>query len=168
MKLKTIIALTIILGTSYTLGAQELKPLTRDCFHSSAAYFGLKNEIAALYGIFATEGGTVGEYSTNENGSRDNGPMQINSTKIKDLTFLEVNEEALRNDGCYNVFVSAHILNDHYKKSGNIWQAVGDYHSKTKEFGDAYILRVWEKLQANPDFDQLIAQANKQIEAKTQ
>ncbi len=160
MNLKNI-AIILILMTTPTW-ADEYQPMTRKCLHEAASTFDLP--VAALYGIFAQERGAVGQYSANTNNSRDNGTMQINSIWLPDLARFNITEEKLRNNGCLTVYVSAWILKGHLEKAnGNIWKAIGDYHSKTPEKAKIYISNVMEQLLTNPNYDKLIAEANKHV-----
>ncbi len=157
--------LLILLGLFFVIRqeahAEELIPITRECIHAAARYKNLP--VAALYGILITEGGTVGQYSTNKNQTRDNGPMQINSVWAEALGEMDITEVQLRNNGCLNVLVSAWILRKHLDRTGNIWEAIGDYHSKDPEKGNPYIQRVMANLITIRDYDVLIARANKQV-----
>jgi len=155
-----ILSLILIFSMVPQTGAQELTPITRKCIHTTAHFY--KVPVAALYGIFATEGGTVGEYSSNTV-TRDNGPMQINTLWLEDLKSKGITEENLRNNGCLNVFVSGWILKGHLDRTGDIWQAIGDYHNRTKELGDAYRVRVLKNLLSKVDYDVLLAKANQNV-----
>ncbi|MCP3945035.1 MAG: lytic transglycosylase domain-containing protein [Desulfobacteraceae bacterium] len=156
-----ITALLVMLLIVSEARTDELVPITRECIHSIATIFHLP--VAALYGIFATEDGVVGKYSINTNKSRDNGPMQINSIWLEDLKKIGITEEELRNKGCLNVFVSAWILKTHLNQTGNIWEAIGKYHSKTQAKAKIYKQKVLANLITIKDYDMLLTQANKQV-----
>ena len=160
---KIFITLILIFSLNVQVSAEELRPITRKCIHASASFH--KVPVAALYGIFATEGGTVGEYSSNPT-SRDNGPMQINSVWLGELKAKGISEEELRNNGCLNVFVSGWILKGHLDRTGDIWQAIADYHSRTEDLGKAYLVRVLNNLLSDMDYDALVARANQNIKVQ--
>lgn len=158
---KNIIIINILLVLVAPLAwAQELTPISRKCIHEAADFN--KVPVAALYGIFVTEGGTVGEYSSNTV-TRDNGPMQINSVWLRYLEAKGISEEELRNNGCLNVFVSGWILKKHLNRTDDIWQAIADYHSRTKHLGDAYLMRVLINLLSDVDYENLVAKANQNV-----
>ncbi len=141
--------------------ASELVPITNECFHAAAEYYEVP--VAALYGIFAQEAGTVGEYEINKNKSRDNGPMQINSIWNNTFESMNISEQNIRNHGCLNVFISAYILKDCLNATGDIWQAIGRYHSKKAKYAEPYKRKVLNKLLTVKDYDLLIAKANKHV-----
>jgi hypothetical protein len=97
--------------------------------------------------ILRVEGGKVGEYSENTNGTRDLGPMQINDRvwlpEIAEMHF-NGNENAARyavqNDGCYNVHIGAWILRKNINSAdGDIIEGIGRYHSRTPKYKKRYI-----------------------------
>lgn len=96
--------------------------------------------------ILKIEGGKVGEYSVNKNGSKDLGPMQINNKvwvpEIAKLHFQgneKVAEYTLMNDGCYNVHMGAWILRQNIDwAGGNTIEGIGMYHSRTPKYKERY------------------------------
>lgn len=116
-------------------------PLTEACVVRAASAADLPLEI--MYGILATEGGRVGEAWDNTNGTWDLGPFQVNTCHLNDLARLGVSPEIIMMDGCVNAFAAAWIVKQNYKRSGgNLWEAVGWYHSRTPKLKHAYIQRV--------------------------
>ena len=97
--------------------------------------------------IMKVEGGKVGEYSTNRNGSVDLGPMQINNKVwVPVLAKKHFNgdesltHERLLNDGCYNVHVGAWILRENINRAdGDVLEGIGRYHSGTPKHKNRYI-----------------------------
>jgi hypothetical protein len=120
------------------------RSLTPDCLVDAA----LEHDVpfAALMGILAAEGGKVGEALRNANGSWDLGPMQVNSCNLETLAVQGFSPEAILRDGCVNARAAAWLLGREYKRSGNIWSAIGAYHSRTPKYRDAYIGRVRKHL----------------------
>lgn len=134
-------------------GAAEARPvvslaairsLTPDCVAEAA----LEHDVplAALMGILAAEGGTVGVAVRNPNGSWDLGAFQVNTCNLNTLAAQGFLPEAVLRDGCVNARAAAWILRREYERTGNIWSAIGAYHSRTPEFRDAYIARVKQHL----------------------
>lgn len=99
-----------------------------------------------ILSLMKTEGGRVGAWRTNENGSHDLGPLQINDrTWVPRLARMQFGgnqkeaEAALIYDGCYNVSVGAYIFHRYLEQAGgNIGVAVGYYNSHTPYFANRY------------------------------
>ena len=118
--------------------------VTASCILAAAQAYDLHPMVLA--GVIRTEGGTVGEYSENTNGTRDLGPMQIND----DVWVEEVADEflggntarartKLLNDGCFNIRAGAWILRTNIDASnGNVIEGVGRYHSWTEYHKEKY------------------------------
>lgn len=121
-----------------------LTPLTFGCLLYSADYHEVNSR--DLLAILATEGGKVGAYSNNSNGTRDLGPMQINDkvwipTLAKEHFSgnVEKTEKQLKDNGCYNVFAASYILSTTLKRAdGDRLEAVGLYHSSTPKHKNRY------------------------------
>ena len=118
----------------------ETAPLTADCVADAARASDLP--LAALIGILATENGQTGEALQNNNGTWDMGPFQINTTHVNALVEMGIAPEAVLQDGCTNAYAAAWLLRKEYNRTGNIWQAIGAYHSRTPHRRDAYIAQV--------------------------
>ena len=101
-----------------------MRPLTADCVLDAARASGMP--VAALFAILATEGGKTGEALSNKNGTWDMGPFQVNSVHLN---------------------AAAWLLRKEYRRTGNLWQAIGAYHSRTPHRRDAYIRRVKSNLE---------------------
>ena len=119
-------------------------PLTVDCVADAARASDLP--LAALIGILATENGRAGEALQNANGTWDMGPFQINTCHVNELVDMGIAPETVLRDGCANAYAAAWLLRKEYKRTGNLWEAVGAYHSRTPKYRDAYIARVKEHL----------------------
>jgi hypothetical protein len=117
-----------------------VRNLTPDCVVDAAREHGVP--LAALMGILAAEGGAVGI----ADGSWDLGPMQLNTCNLDELVAQGFSPEAILRDGCVNVHAAAWILRREYLRTGNIWAAIGAYHSRTPSLRDAYAARVRKHL----------------------
>ena len=122
-----------------------MRPLTADCVLDAARVSGMP--AAALFAILATEGGKIGEALSNKNGTWDLGAFQINSVHLKDLAAMGISARAVLCDGRANAHVAAWLLRKEYRRTGNLWQAIGAYHSRTPHRRDAYIRRVKSNLK---------------------
>ena len=102
--------------------------------------------LAALVGLLATEGGQPGEALGNTNGTWDLGPFQINTCHVNELVTMGIAPEAVLQSGCVGAYAAAWLLRKEYNRTGDIWEAVGAYHSRTLKRRDAYIAKVKENL----------------------
>ena len=130
-------------GTAFArakVALPQTAPLTADCVMEAARVSGLP--LAALVGILATENGRAGEALQNDNGTWDMGPFQINTTHVNILTEMGIAPEAVLRNGCVNAYAAAWLLRKEYDRTGDIWQAIGAYHSRTPHRRDAYIAQV--------------------------
>lgn len=89
---------------------------------------------------------TVEEARHNTNGTRDYGPMQINSIWVEELRKkgASITAEQLAGDYCTNVWVGVWRLADEIEDAGSLWKGVGNYHSRTEHLHKRQIRRVWE------------------------
>lgn len=122
-----------------------LHPLTADCVLDAARISGMP--VAALFAILATEGGKTGEALSNKNGTWDLGPFQVNTVHLKELAAMGISPRAVLCDGRVNAHAAAWLLRKEYRRTGNLWQAIGAYHSRTPHRRDAYIRRVKSNLE---------------------
>ena len=102
--------------------------------------------LAALAGLLAAEGGREGEAIGNSNGTFDLGPFQINTCNLNELAAQGFTPDAILTDGCVNAHAAAWILRREYARTGDLWLAIGAYHSRTPHLRDAYIARVKRQL----------------------
>lgn len=122
-----------------------LRPLTADCVLDAARVSGMP--AAALFAILATEGGKTGEALSNKNGTWDMGPFQVNTAHVNELSAMGIAPETVLRDGCVNAYAAAWLLRKEYRRTGDLWQAIGAYHSRTPQRRDAYIRRVQAHLE---------------------
>ena len=122
-----------------------LRPLTADCVLDAAHSSGMP--AAALFAILATEGGKTGEALSNKNGTWDMGPFQVNTVHLNELAAMGISPDAVLRDGRVNAYAAAWLLRKEYRRTGNLWRAIGAYHSRTPHRRDAYIRRVKSNLE---------------------
>jgi hypothetical protein len=112
--------------------------------------------VHALPAIQAAEGGYIGAVSPNRDGSHDLGLMQVNTRWVQPLaqsTDLPPRTVAVRliYSPCFNIVCAAAILRGYIVEThGNVWQAIGDYHSHTPGLNTAYRFRVLEEAMRLP------------------
>ena len=128
--------------------------MTLACLLNGAALQSLPPEV--MLGLLKTEGGQVGGWATNTNGSHDLGPMQVNDEtwlhKLAEMQFAG-NENAAKialiYDGCYNVSVGAWIYRQYLNEArGNYAVAVGYYNSHSPGPADLYKQEFLHSLEA--------------------
>lgn len=121
------------------------RPLTAACVVDAAHASGMP--VAALFAILATEGGKTGEALSNRNGTWDLGGFQVNSVHLNELAAMGIAPESVLRDGRVNAYAAAWLLRKEYRRTGDLWQALGAYHSRTPYRRDAYIRRVQANLE---------------------
>lgn len=89
----------------------------------------------------------MGEALSNKNGTWDLGGFQINTVHLKDLAAMGISPDAVLRDGRVNAHAAAWLLRKEFRRTGNLWQAIGAYHSRTPHRRDAYIRRVQANLK---------------------
>ena len=81
----------------------------------------------------------------NQDGSRDFGLMQINSSWLPTLSRWNIDKASLMTP-CVNADVGAWILSDNFKRLGVTWNAVGAYNAKTPSKRVVYATGVYKRL----------------------
>lgn len=120
--------------------ARARRPLTLRCVLTAARVARVPRDLTMA--ILWVEGGKVGGMRHNHNGSYDLGPMQINTLWLGVLERVGFTPVDLVYNGCANVLAGAMILRFYFDDTGDLVQAVGDYHSKIPRLSTSYILRV--------------------------
>lgn len=139
-----------------------VKPVTVECVEDVAKTHDVP--IAAIITLMAQEAGQVGQFSTNTNGTVDYGPMQINTLWLKDLVDYKISQRDILWNGCLNVFVGTAIFKKHLLNSkGDIWKALGDYHSKTPKFHQKYVDQMQTRMEKRPKMIPIIERANRYL-----
>jgi soluble lytic murein transglycosylase-like protein len=101
-----------------------------------------------LPAIQAVEGGRVGSIHRNANGTADLGVMQINTVWLPTLAAglgqapAELRQRLI-GDPCFNIVIAGAILRLHLdEERGDLWRAIGDYHSRRPASNQGYQLKV--------------------------
>jgi Transglycosylase SLT domain len=116
------------------------------CMAAAASFYHLPPRV--LPSIQAVEGGRPGLVHINTNGTADLGVMQVNTTWIQPLVQYtrmgpDVVANRLINDPCFNIAAAAAIMRLYLTEAhGNLFAAVGFYHSHTPTLGAAYRQKV--------------------------
>jgi soluble lytic murein transglycosylase-like protein len=124
------------------------------CMVAAASAYHLP--VHALPAIQAAEGGYIGAVRADADGSHDLGLMQVNTQWVPPLARgmgLAPQTVAVRLivSPCFNIVCAAAILRGYVEEThGNVWQAIGDYHSHTPGLNTAYKFRVLEESMLLP------------------
>lgn len=127
------------------------------CMVAASAAYHLP--VHSLPAIQAAEGGYVGAVMPNKDGSHDLGLMQVNTrwvTPLSRSTGLSPQTVVTRLilDPCFNIVAGAGILRAYVdEEHGNVWRAVGDYHSHTAWANTTYKLRVLSEAMKLPPIE---------------
>ncbi|WP_432263443.1 lytic transglycosylase domain-containing protein [Cupriavidus sp. TMH.W2] len=105
----------------------------------------------ALLAIMKVEsGGKVGLVGRNTNGSEDWGPSQVNSRSWGRYMVERygIPKSELLNNMCQSLMVQGYALRSEWdwcrrKGNGDIWCAIGKYHSPDPKFQEIYKGKVW-------------------------
>ena len=138
-------AVAALLGASDVV-AVPVTPLTTECIVEVSNKYSIHPDI--LFAVLMVEGGTVGKNSkSNDNGTYDIGPFQINSIHLPSLKERGISETQLRNNGCVN----AHVAGWHLRRvimkasvletitdSKSYLRAIARYHSATPAYNQRY------------------------------
>ena len=122
------------------------------CLSGAAQRYDVPADILVL--IYLNEGGTLGKASRNSNGTHDLGPFQINDTWLARLARHwdvppPLARALLLGQFCANADAAAWILRLNLDDAGgDMWEAVGLYHSATPDLKRAYLTRVYRHLVA--------------------
>lgn len=132
-------------------------PVTSACIVAASNHYEVAP--ALLLSILKVEGGSVGKVSKNKNGTVDIGPMQINSVNLPELLKYNISMEDIKNNGCLNVHIGAYYikkaetekrrLSDKFTEA-ELWESIGNYHSKNRKHNLAYIEKVSNALSEIP------------------
>lgn len=115
--------------------------------HAAAYYRGSPLDVKA---VMLTEGGTTGLQKRNRNGTVDLGLMQINSVHLEPgekLYGFGYTPARIANDDCLNIHLGTYLLQYQVLSTGDRWQGIGNYHSKTPSLNLEYRQRVWKNMQ---------------------
>jgi len=113
------------------------QPITVECVAEVSRRYQIPPHL--LGGVMAQERGSLGQANPNKNGTWDFGPMQVNSTWLKSLAPYGITEQRLKYDGCANLAVGAWIIRyEQGRAKGDVWQAVGHYHSHHPALAEDY------------------------------
>ena len=100
----------------------------------------VKNDVPVniLLAVAEKENGKSGQRIKNTNGTYDIGPMQFNTTYLKDLNRYGIKENDVYS-GCYPFDLAAWRIKNHIEHdNGDLWTRVSNYHSRTPKYNEVY------------------------------
>lgn len=118
------------------------------CIDFNVKHFGIPK--IALEAIRRVENGNVCTVSENTNGTADLGPMQINTIHLPSIKehYPDINFTDVACKPCLNITIGSWILSQRLEETGgDIWLAVGNYHSKTPHVRLRYLNKIEEAVQ---------------------
>jgi len=85
------------------------------------------------------EGGRVGQWVRNANGTHDVGPMQFNTSYLVELARYGITADDVSASGCYPYNLAAWRLRMHIRNdTGDLWTRAANYHSRTPHYNTTY------------------------------
>jgi len=100
-----------------------------------------------LAAILKVEGGRNGMASPNTNKTFDYGRTQINTVWVNNFyRWHGVPPAAIAMDSCTAIRAAAYIVQYEYRKTGNFWTAIGNYHSRTPDKHRGYVDKIYKAM----------------------
>lgn len=92
-----------------------------------------------ILAVAQKEGGKPGQWVRNTNGTYDVGPMQFNTSYLKDLAKYGIKAKHVAASGCYPYELAAWRIGMHIRRDdGNFWRRAANYHSRTYKYNQIY------------------------------
>jgi hypothetical protein len=118
----------------------DLPPLMQErieCSITAAVKYQVPANI--ILAVAEKEAGKPGEWVRNSNGTHDVGPMQFNTSYLRELAKYGISANDVAAGGCYSFELAAwrlrgHILHD----EGDLWTRAANYHSRTYKYNVVY------------------------------
>jgi len=96
--------------------------------------------------VAAQEGGKPGQWVRNSNGTYDVGPMQFNTSYLRELSRYGITPKDVEQGGCYSYDLAAWRLRGHVRNDrGDLWTRVANYHSRTPAINARYRQQVMRR-----------------------
>lgn len=146
------LVMALALAAAGTARADSNRDTLSRCLAGAAQRYDVPADVLVL--IYLNEGGTLGKASRNSNGTYDFGPFQINDTWLARLARhwdlpRPLARELLLRQFCANADAAAWILRLNLDGAGgDMWEAVGLYHSATPDLKRNYLKQVYRHLVA--------------------
>lgn len=138
--------LGIVCGVA-ALPAHALSLAAQKCAPAAANHYGV--DVRLVRAVLAQENCPETHVLTNRNSSYDIGAMCINSIHLPELAKNRITERQLLTDGCLNVSIGTWMLRrELVRTKGDVWRAIGNYHSATPRKNYEYQQLIWKRYLA--------------------
>lgn len=125
----------------------EPTPVSETLLYECARYASKHYDVSPfiVMSIISVEGGKKGTVSKNSNGTYDLGVMQINTIHLPEIksNFPMVDWQVVTNEPCVNIGIGTWMLSKRIKEADNLWQGVGNYHSRTPKYHRIYLNKIY-------------------------
>ena len=107
------------------------------CSISAAVKYSVPANI--VLAVAEKEAGKPGQWVRNTNGTHDVGPMQFNTSYLRDLSRYGITADDVAAAGCYAFDLAAWRIRGHIKNDkGDLWTKAANYHSRTPRYNAVY------------------------------
>ena len=107
------------------------------CSISAAVKYAVPANI--ILAVAEKEAGKPGQWVRNSNGTHDVGPMQFNTSYLRDLSRYGITADDVAAAGCYAFDLAAWRIRGHLKNDkGDLWTKAANYHSRTPRHNAVY------------------------------
>ena len=147
-----LLALALLTVATGTAGAGDNRDTLLRCLSAAAQRYDVPADLLLL--IYLNEGGSLGQASRNLNATYDFGPFQINDTWLSRVAGhwglpRPLTRELLLTQFCANADAAAWILRLNLDNArGDMWEAVGLYHSATPGLKRRYLKQIYGRIVA--------------------
>ncbi|WP_367598531.1 muramidase [Pseudomonas fulva] len=123
-----------------------LPPLEEPIVCSVMAAVKYELPVNIVLAVAAQEGGKPGQWVRNTNGTYDVGPMQFNTSYLRELARYGITAQDVEQGGCYAYDLAAWRLRGHVRNDrGDLWTRVANYHSRTPAINARYRQQVMRR-----------------------
>lgn len=126
-----------------------------NCWQEVGSRYDIEPELLQAIAVVESGNRIDALNTSNSDGSRDIGLMQINSSHLPRLLKLGITEQRLLSEPCLSIEVGASILAEFIQRFGYNWTAVGSYNAGVGPGREALRLRYAEKIWAR--YEELVA-----------
>lgn len=124
----------------------SLPPLEEPIVCSVMAAVKYELPVNIVLAVAAQEGGKPGQWVRNTNGTYDVGPMQFNTSYLRELARYGITAQDVEQGGCYAYDLAAWRLRGHVRNDrGDLWTRVANYHSRTPAINARYRQQVMRR-----------------------
>lgn len=102
--------------------------------------------VDVMLAVAEQEGGAIGQWKKNRNGTYDIGVMQFNTEYLKELSRFGVSAADVSGPGCYPYRLAAWRIRRHISlDDGDVWERIANYHSRTPALNMKYRVAIMSR-----------------------